>query len=52
MPQMAPMMWLFLFFMFLLSLFLFSAMNYFSVTPKKMTSLLDPILTSQKLWKW
>nr|YP_009564013.1 ATP synthase F0 subunit 8 [Ibacus alticrenatus]QAX91363.1 ATP synthase F0 subunit 8 [Ibacus alticrenatus] len=52
MPQMAPMMWLFLFFLFLISLFLFSTMNYFYVTPKKMSSLLTPILTKQKFWKW
>nr|ADO60475.1 ATP synthase F0 subunit 8 [Peploptera acromialis] len=39
MPQMAPINWLSLFFMFIISLIMFSAMNYYFIlySPKKST---------------
>nr|YP_010257219.1 ATP synthase F0 subunit 8 [Teratura megafurcula]QVM19043.1 ATP synthase F0 subunit 8 [Teratura megafurcula] len=54
MPQMAPMSWLFLFFMFSIALMLFSIINYFftiyqpSSAPTEETSLPQISLN----WKW
>nr|YP_009685480.1 ATP synthase F0 subunit 8 [Parribacus antarcticus]QDM38487.1 ATP synthase F0 subunit 8 [Parribacus antarcticus] len=52
MPQMAPLMWLILFFMFLFSLFCFSIVNYFFISPENEMTLQSKSVTIQKLWKW
>nr|YP_010579366.1 ATP synthase F0 subunit 8 [Thalamita integra]UEV85598.1 ATP synthase F0 subunit 8 [Thalamita integra] len=52
MPQMAPLMWLYLYVFFLVSLILFMSINYFIKPFQKMDSS-DNILSSppQPIWK-
>nr|YP_009045915.1 ATP synthase F0 subunit 8 [Myomenippe fornasinii]CDR98398.1 ATP synthase F0 subunit 8 [Myomenippe fornasinii] len=51
MPQMAPLMWLILYFFFLLNLMFFIILNFY-IKPFNTTSFDKPqILSSQKLWK-
>nr|YP_009975987.1 ATP synthase F0 subunit 8 [Scyllarides haanii]QNK05431.1 ATP synthase F0 subunit 8 [Scyllarides haanii] len=52
MPQMAPMFWLILFFVFLTSLLCFSIMSYFMIAQEKSFILPDKIFVKQNLWKW
>nr|YP_007317341.1 ATP synthase F0 subunit 8 [Scyllarides latus]AGA56118.1 ATP synthase F0 subunit 8 [Scyllarides latus] len=52
MPQMAPLFWLILFFVFLASLLCFSIMNYFMITQEKPFTLSSQILIKQNSWKW
>nr|YP_009093654.1 ATP synthase F0 subunit 8 [Metanephrops sibogae]CEG06191.1 ATP synthase F0 subunit 8 [Metanephrops sibogae] len=52
MPQMAPLLWLNLFFMFLIGFILFFIMNYFLKMPLKISPLMKPSSQSQKYWKW
>nr|ASS30680.1 ATP synthase F0 subunit 8 [Lomis hirta] len=52
MPQMAPLMWLNLMIMFLMSLMLFFIINYFNSTPKTIDSSTLSLQPSEKLWKW
>nr|YP_009026961.1 ATP synthase F0 subunit 8 [Cherax crassimanus]CDN96568.1 ATP synthase F0 subunit 8 [Cherax crassimanus] len=52
MPQMSPLLWLNLFFMFIYGFLLFSILNYFSKPPiKTEVPPLKPIFT-EKPWKW
>nr|QXU57641.1 ATP synthase F0 subunit 8 [Cherax punctatus] len=52
MPQMSPLLWLNLFFMFILGYILFLILNYFSKPPIK-TEVLTPQPTfPEKSWKW
>nr|YP_011010721.1 ATP synthase F0 subunit 8 [Menippe rumphii]WPW47611.1 ATP synthase F0 subunit 8 [Menippe rumphii] len=51
MPQMAPLMWLYLYIFFLINLVLFLIMNFY-IKPFTTTSFKTPkTLTSQKSWK-
>nr|YP_009509635.1 ATP synthase F0 subunit 8 [Curtonida isos]AUN45052.1 ATP synthase F0 subunit 8 [Curtonida isos] len=52
MPQMAPLMWLNLMIMFLISFMLFLIVNYFMFTPKKILSEDKLISSPNKTWKW
>nr|YP_009685493.1 ATP synthase F0 subunit 8 [Scyllarides squammosus]QDM38500.1 ATP synthase F0 subunit 8 [Scyllarides squammosus] len=52
MPQMAPMLWLILFFVFLASLLCFLIMNYFLISQEKSYILTHQISTKENLWKW
>nr|YP_009255524.1 ATP synthase F0 subunit 8 [Grimothea gregaria]AND82238.1 ATP synthase F0 subunit 8 [Grimothea gregaria] len=52
MPQMAPLMWLNLMVMFLLSFAIFMIINYFMTTPKKISSEAKLISHPNKIWKW
>nr|YP_009112547.1 ATP synthase F0 subunit 8 [Nephrops norvegicus]CEK40197.1 ATP synthase F0 subunit 8 [Nephrops norvegicus] len=52
MPQMAPLLWLNLFFMFLIGFLLFFIMNYFMKSPLKMSPSIELKVQQQKTWKW
>nr|APT41550.1 ATP synthase F0 subunit 8 [Sciopemyia fluviatilis] len=53
MPQMAPLMWLSLFFFFLLMYLLFNIMNYFSfIKTNKSEEGKTEINQSSLIWKW
>nr|YP_009159606.1 ATP synthase F0 subunit 8 [Metanephrops thomsoni]AKQ49240.1 ATP synthase F0 subunit 8 [Metanephrops thomsoni] len=52
MPQMAPLLWLNLFFMFLIGFILFFIMNYFMKMPLKIDPSSGPKPQLQKTWKW
>nr|YP_009114552.1 ATP synthase F0 subunit 8 [Homologenus malayensis]AIB52331.1 ATP synthase F0 subunit 8 [Homologenus malayensis] len=52
MPQMAPLMWLYLFFFFLTSLLVFMMLNYFLKPYKKNETLFIHEKLSEKTWKW
>nr|YP_009642635.1 ATP synthase F0 subunit 8 [Pagurus nigrofascia]QCI56240.1 ATP synthase protein 8 [Pagurus nigrofascia]BBB16249.1 ATP synthase protein 8 [Pagurus nigrofascia] len=51
-PQMAPLMWLNLLFMFLFVFLLFFISNYYVVLPEKMSSEKMLIKSEEKHWKW
>nr|BBB16301.1 ATP synthase protein 8 [Pagurus sp. D20M] len=52
MPQMAPLMWLNLMFMFMLIFLLFFISNYYMMSPSKMESEKLMIKSEEKIWKW
>nr|AIK66983.1 ATPase subunit 8 [Ranina ranina] len=52
MPQMAPLLWLYLFSFFLISLFLFMIMNYFITPYSKVEAPSLKTLKTDKDWKW
>nr|NP_150620.1 ATP synthase F0 subunit 8 [Pagurus longicarpus]AAF63424.1 ATPase8 [Pagurus longicarpus] len=52
MPQMAPMMWLNLMFMFLVAFLLFFISNYYLSSPEKMEKEKMLIKSEEKSWKW
>nr|YP_009379190.1 ATP synthase F0 subunit 8 [Kiwa tyleri]ARQ27013.1 ATP synthase F0 subunit 8 [Kiwa tyleri] len=52
MPQMAPLLWLNLMLMFLISFILFFIMNYFIYIPSKMESYKKLMNFQNKFWKW
>nr|YP_009707732.1 ATP synthase F0 subunit 8 [Birgus latro]ASS30705.1 ATP synthase F0 subunit 8 [Birgus latro]QES95349.1 ATP synthase F0 subunit 8 [Birgus latro] len=52
MPQMAPILWLNLTFMFLLTFIIFIIMNYFIKIPSKISPKEETIFISEKTWKW
>nr|YP_010602063.1 ATP synthase F0 subunit 8 [Ocellarnaca braueri]WAM61692.1 ATP synthase F0 subunit 8 [Ocellarnaca braueri] len=52
MPQMAPISWLLLFFIFSFTLILFSIINYFYLTPTPPSSTKLLITQSTLIWKW
>nr|QOL00533.1 ATP synthase F0 subunit 8 [Atlanticus sinensis] len=53
MPQMVPMNWLLLFFMFVTSLILFAVMNYYIFNYNLPTSATSPSIVNKSLyWKW
>nr|ASK85586.1 ATP synthase F0 subunit 8 [Anabropsis (Apteranabropsis) sp. QS-2017] len=52
MPQMAPISWLTLFFIFSTTLILFSIMNYFMISPEAPKSLEKKIELPSLNWKW
>nr|YP_009529020.1 ATP synthase F0 subunit 8 [Phryganea cinerea]AXU98775.1 ATP synthase F0 subunit 8 [Phryganea cinerea] len=51
MPQMMPLNWLFLFFMFILFFILFMIMNYYIYSPNLSTSKIN-IQSNKNYWKW
>nr|QNE85728.1 ATP synthase F0 subunit 8 [Euleia heraclei] len=53
MPQMAPIGWLSLFFIFSITFILFSVMNYYSMIPKSPKSKISSKSMTKSLnWKW
>nr|YP_009127944.1 ATP synthase F0 subunit 8 [Umalia orientalis]AJF14611.1 ATPase8 [Umalia orientalis] len=52
MPQMAPLLWLNLFFMFIISLILFLSFNYFIKPFNKMDFSDSYLYKPEKHWKW
>nr|YP_010265390.1 ATP synthase F0 subunit 8 [Dardanus arrosor]UIR97902.1 ATP synthase protein 8 [Dardanus arrosor] len=52
MPQMAPLLWLNLMFMFLFTFGLFIILNYYIYTPLKTEFNKEGIIIEQKHWKW
>nr|QAX91389.1 ATP synthase F0 subunit 8 [Parastacus brasiliensis] len=52
MPQMGPLLWLNLFFMFLLGLLFFFVINYFNTPPMKMMTSYSFLSMIEKDWKW
>nr|YP_009383602.1 ATP synthase F0 subunit 8 [Zelandoperla fenestrata]ARS43774.1 ATP synthase F0 subunit 8 [Zelandoperla fenestrata] len=52
MPQMAPISWLLLFFIFSITLIIFNAMNYFSFLPKTPEISEKKISQTPMAWKW
>nr|YP_010470979.1 ATP synthase F0 subunit 8 [Allogalathea elegans]UVF62808.1 ATP synthase F0 subunit 8 [Allogalathea elegans] len=52
MPQMAPMMWVNLMIMTLISFICFMIINYFIFLPKKKSSNLENFIPMEKTWKW
>nr|WON66085.1 ATP synthase F0 subunit 8 [Anotylus sp. 'Oxytelopsis' 1 HFZ-2023b] len=51
MPQMSPMNWLTLFFLFLIIFMIFNTLNYFSFTYSFKSTLMNKIKTPIN-WKW
>nr|YP_026120.1 ATP synthase F0 subunit 8 [Philaenus spumarius]AAT39434.1 ATP synthase FO subunit 8 [Philaenus spumarius] len=51
MPQMAPMWWLSLFMMFILSFFLFNSIIYFFFKSNKINTF-NKFIINQMIWKW
>nr|ANJ70545.1 ATP synthase F0 subunit 8 [Liopterus haemorrhoidalis] len=52
MPQMAPMNWLFLYFLFSLIFMLFNFMNYYMFMIKNKTNNLQNFIKKTLNWKW
>nr|AII41699.1 ATP synthase subunit 8 [Petrobiellus sp. 2 JZ-2014] len=53
MPQMAPLMWLMLYMLFLMTFIIFIFMNHYNFTPRSHESMTSMnILTSTMNWKW
>nr|YP_009922388.1 ATP synthase F0 subunit 8 [Coenobita brevimanus]ASS30602.1 ATP synthase F0 subunit 8 [Coenobita brevimanus]QNA48312.1 ATP synthase protein 8 [Coenobita brevimanus]QUL61627.1 ATP synthase F0 subunit 8 [Coenobita brevimanus] len=52
MPQMAPILWLNLVIMFLITFIVFIVMNYYISVPKKIESSSAEIGIVEKIWKW
>nr|YP_009231706.1 ATP synthase F0 subunit 8 [Moloha majora]ALZ50224.1 ATPase 8 [Moloha majora] len=52
MPQMAPLMWLYLMIFFIMSLLLFMMMNYFIKPYQKNEKFIMNYNDSEKTWKW
>nr|YP_010713871.1 ATP synthase F0 subunit 8 [Glyphocrangon regalis]WDD39091.1 ATP synthase F0 subunit 8 [Glyphocrangon regalis] len=52
MPQMMPLLWLNLFFMFSLTFFLFLMLNYFMKSPIKTKFIINPTMKLNSTWKW
>nr|YP_010570205.1 ATP synthase F0 subunit 8 [Anabropsis guangxiensis]YP_010570218.1 ATP synthase F0 subunit 8 [Anabropsis shii]UZF98262.1 ATP synthase F0 subunit 8 [Anabropsis guangxiensis]UZF98275.1 ATP synthase F0 subunit 8 [Anabropsis shii] len=52
MPQMAPISWLTLFFIFSATLITFSIMNYFMISPEAPESSEKSIKSPSLNWKW
>nr|YP_003848763.1 ATP synthase F0 subunit 8 [Bactrocera minax]ADL14714.1 ATP synthetase F0 subunit 8 [Bactrocera minax]WCB98492.1 ATP synthase F0 subunit 8 [Bactrocera minax] len=53
MPQMAPISWLSLFFIFSVTFIMFSMMNFYSTTPQTPKShLLQKQQSTPLIWKW
>nr|QUL61640.1 ATP synthase F0 subunit 8 [Coenobita rugosus] len=52
MPQMAPILWLNLVIMFLVTFVVFIVMNYYISVPKKIDSSSEIISIKEKAWKW
>nr|UFZ12868.1 ATP synthase F0 subunit 8 [Corydalus sp. 1 YLJ-2021a] len=52
MPQMAPINWLLLFFLFSMILILFNIMNYFIITPSSPELTLKNFKKNNLNWKW
>nr|ASS30719.1 ATP synthase F0 subunit 8 [Pylocheles mortensenii] len=52
MPQMAPLLWLNLMFMFLISFTLFFMFNYFVFTGTKIKPYYKIHILNHKTWKW
>nr|YP_009711668.1 ATP synthase F0 subunit 8 [Dasypogon diadema]AYW52657.1 ATP synthase F0 subunit 8 [Dasypogon diadema] len=53
MPQMAPISWLVLFLMFILTLIMFSMMNYYTMLPNSpKISTKSGMMTPNMNWKW
>uniref|UniRef100_A0AAU7L2M5 ATP synthase complex subunit 8 n=1 Tax=Asceles clavatus TaxID=3127719 RepID=A0AAU7L2M5_9NEOP len=52
MPQMAPISWLTLFFIFSITLISFSIMNYFMISPEAPKPSEKKIISSSLNWKW
>nr|YP_009564003.1 ATP synthase F0 subunit 8 [Gebiacantha plantae]QAX91353.1 ATP synthase F0 subunit 8 [Gebiacantha plantae] len=52
MPQMEPLMWLNLFFMFLISFSVYFIMNYYVKLPSKISSSSLKIMSPSKDWTW
>nr|YP_009116258.1 ATP synthase F0 subunit 8 [Astacopsis gouldi]AJD22602.1 ATP synthase F0 subunit 8 [Astacopsis gouldi] len=52
MPQMSPLLWLNLLFMFILGFFLFMIFNFFVNPPMKMTFPETKPMKLEKSWKW
>nr|QXU57628.1 ATP synthase F0 subunit 8 [Cherax cartalacoolah] len=52
MPQMSPLLWLNLFFMFILGFLLFTILNYFLKLPTKNQMSLTQLFNPEKSWKW
>nr|YP_009926424.1 ATP synthase F0 subunit 8 [Metacarcinus magister]QNH68767.1 ATP synthase F0 subunit 8 [Metacarcinus magister] len=52
MPQMAPLMWLYLYLFFLLSFMIFIILNFFIKPYSPITTVLEHPSINQKSWKW
>nr|YP_009525742.1 ATP synthase F0 subunit 8 [Orithyia sinica]AXS67516.1 ATP synthase F0 subunit 8 [Orithyia sinica] len=52
MPQMAPLMWLYLFFFFITTLMLFITITYFIKPFEKIEVISSIIQIKEKSWKW
>nr|AVN67866.1 ATP synthase F0 subunit 8 [Therea petiveriana] len=52
MPQMMPMNWTILYFMFIFTLMLFSLMNYYLFSPTNKIMLTKSMKTNNPNWKW
>nr|AMN09020.1 ATP synthase F0 subunit 8 [Paradelphomyia sp. ZK-2016] len=53
MPQMAPLKWLSLFFIFSITFIIFNTLNYFIFTPINKNSKKNKIINNHPLnWKW
>nr|CDL72686.1 ATP synthase F0 subunit 8 [Cherax sp. HG-2014b] len=52
MPQMAPLMWLNLFLMFILGYLLFSIISFFFKLPIKTGAFVHKLTLLEKPWKW
>nr|ASS30693.1 ATP synthase F0 subunit 8 [Stemonopa insignis] len=52
MPQMAPLMWMNLMFIFLITFMVILTINYFNTTPPKMSSNPPKPTLQHKLWSW
>nr|YP_009020471.1 ATP synthase F0 subunit 8 [Euastacus yarraensis]CDN85573.1 ATP synthase F0 subunit 8 [Euastacus yarraensis] len=52
MPQMSPLLWLNLLFMFILGFFLFSVFNFFIKPPLKILCDSPKLIKPEKSWKW
>nr|YP_010947054.1 ATP synthase F0 subunit 8 [Ergaula nepalensis]WGO57863.1 ATP synthase F0 subunit 8 [Ergaula nepalensis] len=52
MPQMMPMNWTTLYFMFILTLMLFSFMNYYLYSPINLNKTLKSMKINNMNWKW
>nr|ASS30615.1 ATP synthase F0 subunit 8 [Coenobita perlatus] len=52
MPQMAPILWLNLTIMFLITFVVFIIMNYYISVPEKIDSGSELISVKEKLWSW
>nr|YP_009350536.1 ATP synthase F0 subunit 8 [Tuberculitermes bycanistes]AQP27312.1 ATP synthase F0 subunit 8 [Tuberculitermes bycanistes] len=52
MPQMMPMEWTMLYFVFLATFLMFNIMNYFAQSPNKSSKTKKTILINKTNWKW
>nr|UJG45530.1 ATP synthase F0 subunit 8 [Diplonevra concinna] len=52
MPQMAPISWLLMFLIFIITFILFNIMNYFMFTYNEKSNISLKIFTKSMNWKW